>query len=411
MRIHAFALLAPALLFVAPRARAEEDPSTKAALAATAKVRAAIPEPVEDQGLDAEWTGDLVLGGDAAGSVRLSVDVGEYKGKPVWLSKEVTRREWAGSVVTTTLSAYLARDLSLMRGEWTREEPDRRIHLAFARDEARSGTLKVVREIRTEKGTETAEMALDAAPDATIGDVPLWLFVRSAPKDKGTYLLPFVSLDPAIPAIDEHEPAPDPAPIRAEVLGPSTWSASLPARASFALKFGRTGGERTLHYTNDAAAKDRKPIGVEWARPAGVKVVPKGEGGQKPTYGDDAPATTWRAAFLKFGHGYHMAKRPLLEAACHWPSILAYDRAGGTWGPERGGEAEIREAYVTEWLSRSKHRPQADTDALLAGTLLSATTKTLDDGTVVLTTSPTYGGNIFRLKAIDGVWYIVGVDQ
>src|SRR5262245_35822941 len=92
------AVLALGLLLSPVAARAGEE-AAKAADAAGAKARAALPEPVEEANLAFEWKGDLVLAGEAAGTLTLSVDVGEDKRKPVWIVLEEMRQEWGGSGV------------------------------------------------------------------------------------------------------------------------------------------------------------------------------------------------------------------------------------------------------------------------------------------------------------------------
>ena len=71
---------------------------------------------------------------------------------------------------------------------------------------------------------------------------------------------------------------------------------------------------------------------------------------------------------------------------------------------------ELRDAYVKEFMARSKRRPRADADALLRMTLATGQEKS-EGGTVVLTTHPEFGGNVFHFREVDGVWFIVRIDQ
>jgi hypothetical protein len=91
--------------------------------------------------------------------------------------------------------------------------------------------------------------------------------------------------------------------------------------------------------------------------------------------------------------------------------VRAYGVADGSWKEEAGGPDAVREAYVSEWLARSKRRGRAEADWLLSMTLETAKESKRVDGTVVLKTHPEFGGNVFHFRPVDGVWYIVGVDQ
>jgi hypothetical protein len=403
---------AAALTGASPAAGEEADPAA-AARAAAAAVRARIPEPVDDAGLEFEWSGDLVLVGEAAGTVSLSADVGVLKGKPVWLVSEEVRQEWGGSVVTTSWSLYLARDLSLLRGEASRSEGERTVHLAFVRDEATPGAFRVTREVtrRAPEGEEprapeSADVTVAAPEGATFGHAATLLFLRHAPAEKARYLLPAAPLGTAWPRVEEHAALPDPA-IRLEVKGPGSWTAKAGARPTWVVSMEHLRERADLHL----APKDRALVAAEFAAPPGTRWLPKGEAAAKPRYADDEPATSWRAAFLKFGHGYHMAVRRWLEASCHWPSVRAHDVAAGSWSEAAGGPDAVKEAYVREWLGASKHRGRAEADWLLVMTLQTAKETKMLDGTVVLKTHPEFGGNVFRFREVEGVWYIVGVDQ
>jgi hypothetical protein len=414
MRARAAGLALLVLLVPAPASAGPDDPSTDVA-AATAKARAALPEPLEDKGLAFEWKGDLALVGESAGTVTLSVDVGEHGGKPVWLVSEETRQEWGGGVVATSWSLYLARDLSVLRGEATRDEGDRRVHLAFVRDEEKPTAFRVTREVvRPPAGEDApappaeppAVLSVPAAEGATFGHAAVVLFLRHAPKGKGRYALPAAPLSTAWPTVEEHAPLPDPS-IRVEVRGPGTYRTRSGSRESVVAALEHMRERAEVHLS----PRDRSLLGVDFAVPPGKRWLPKGEAGPRVAYADDAPATTWRAAFLKFGHGYHMAVRRWLEACAHWPSVRAHDVAAGSWAEGAGGPDAVRDAYVAEWLARSKHRGRAEADWLLAMTLETGVESKMLDGTVVLKTHPEFGGNVFRFRPVDGVWYIVGVDQ
>ncbi len=93
-----------------------------------------------------------------------------------------------------------------------------------------------------------------------------------------------------------------------------------------------------------------------------------------------------------------------------WDKVFEHDVSTGSVSKD-WKVADLRKAYVDEFLARSKHRPRAEADALLRMTLATAEQKTLPDGTIVLATHPEFGGNIFHFRATDGVWKIVRIDQ
>ncbi|MCC7139347.1 MAG: hypothetical protein IT460_13070 [Planctomycetes bacterium] len=402
----AAAIVAVLLALPAAAARAADAPDP--ALAAAAAVRAKVPTPLEPEegkpSLAFEFEGDLVVAGENAGRVHVSVDVGTFRDAPVWLVSETVVQAWGGSEVTTEASYWLSRDLALLKGEWQRTTADRRVRLDFRRD----GPAFVVNkeEGPLEGAGTSAERSLPAPEGATYGRGAVLLFLKYAPASAATYDLPLVGLDALMPTIDEHEPAPDAAPLRLEVKGAAKYG-TKPDVADSWLAVWRHGG-RVADWHLDP--KDRHLLGIEVRRPPGTRIVPKGKGGPRAAHDDDAPATTWKACFLKFGHGYHMAVPKWLDAAFHWDSMYAHDTSAGSWPKERPIE-DLKKAYIDEFLARSKHRPRADADALLQMTLATGEEKTQPDGTVVLATHPEFGGNTFHFRAIGGIWYIVRVDQ
>jgi hypothetical protein len=158
--------------------------------------------------------------------------------------------------------------------------------------------------------------------------------------------------------------------------------------------------------------KTRAFLGLERRQPAPERVVPKGTAPKPGTLEEDKPALTWKAAFLKFGFGYHLAVERWIVAAFHWPSSYEHDVKAGVWTKTEGETLDAyRKANVDEFLKKSKHRPRAEASALLAMTLQTATEKTLPDGTVVLSTHPEFGGNVFHFRKLGEEWFIVGIDQ
>ena len=380
------------------------------ATAAAAKVRASIPVPEEEKGLAFEWNGDLAIAGEWAGTVRYGADTGTYKDKPVWLVTEEIVQDFGGTKTSQSASYYLARDLSFVRGEWHRTTPDAELNIFLVRTEA--GVVATRERVTTDKGVEALPPVVIAAPaDATLGRAALLLFLKYAPSGAARYAVPLVDVESAIPAVTEHEVPPDATPARIEVKGAAKYGTGRDAIDSWMAKIERTRQSVEVHLT----PKERSLIGIEYLVPPGTRIVPKGAAGKKSEYGDEKPADSWRAAFLKLGHGYHMAIPKLMEEAVHWKTMLDYEISiyePGVKGYAKDTTVEgFRREWIEEFLKRSKHRPREQADALLAMTIATGTTKTEKDGTVVLATSPEFGGNVFHMREIDKVWYVIRMDQ
>jgi len=392
----------------APAPAAPSPAAPSPAAVAAAKVRASIPAPLEPAegkpGMGFEFQGDLVVAGEPAGTVRYVVDVGSFRNKPVWLVSETVVEAWAGTSVTTETSLFLSQDLTLLKGEWQRTAPGRITRLDFKRDGAAFEVTSQVTDASGEQPSTTR--SLPAPGDATYGRGALLLFLRYAPSGAAAYDLPMVSLESVMPAVDEHEAAPDPAPARVEVKGPAKLGEKPKVVDTWMAVWRHAGRVLAVHLE----PKTRALLGIEWERPPGIRIVPKGTAGAAVVYEDDQPAKTWRACFLKFGHGYHMAVEKWLDAAFHWPSLHASDVASGSY-PKEASVEDLKKAYIAEFLKKSKHRPREQADGLLRMTLATADVKNLPDGTVVFAMHAEFGGNVFHFKQIDGVWYIVQVDQ
>ena len=392
-------------LTAAPALPARAD-AENAVATATAKVRGAIPAPVEPEegkpGLGFEWAGDFVAAGELGGHLKISVDVGTFRDQPVWIVSEVFEEDWAGSTGRTETSLYLSRDLALIRGEQERVSGDDRVHLVFKRD---GDGFVVERTItRAEKVDESVRRI--AAPEgATYGRGALLLFLRTAPASPATYALPIVPLEAAMPAVDEHEVAPETSPALLEVVGPAKYGSKPEVKDSWLVRWKHGRRAQEIHLS----PKDRTLLGVEFQMPPGLRFVPKGKGGTKVVYEDDKPATSWRGAFLKFGHGYHMAVAKWIVDAIHWETMYEHDVKTGTW---KGGDlAEFKKAWVDEFLARSKHRKRAEADGLLRMTLATAEESTEADGTVKLATHPEFGGNVYRFRKVGDHWFLITIDQ
>ena len=116
---------------------------------------------------------------------------------------------------------------------------------------------------------------------------------------------------------------------------------------------------------------DKKTRGlISAVMPEGkVTLVPRGAGGERIVLEEEKPAETWQQAFLKFGFGYHMARRNLLAAAFHWDTMYEYEtKASKSWPASKPVE-EFRDAWIQEFVNQSKNRTRFATQRLLSMTL------------------------------------------
>jgi len=388
----------------------DEPAAPTAAFERAATVRKAIPNPVDPEegkpSLDFKFVGDLVQTGENAGSVKYSIDVGTFRDEPVWVVTEERIDEFGGSRASVESVLFLKRDLSLWKGEWRRTTPDVFVRLTFARE---GDGFDVKREVT--RGTAdpiVSTKRLPAAADATFGWGARLIFLRYVPAVPAEYALPLVQLESAIPAANEHEFPTENDPLRLEVVGGAKYGEGKAAVDSWQVKVRRGRNMSTMHFV----PKTRDLIGFD-SRIADVtleRVVPKGQGGAKAVYEDDQPAKSWKAAFLKFGHGYHLAVEKWIDAAIHWETMYAYEIEIGGWPKERS-IADFKKEYVAEFLKKSKHRTRDVADGLLRATLTTGEERHEKDGSVVIASHPEYGGSIYHFKAIDGVWYLFRIDQ
>jgi hypothetical protein len=410
MRARRFVPLLVATLAVhaaAGRASAGED-ATAAAYARAAAVRAAIPAPIDPEegkpGLDFKFEGDVMQAGENAGSVTYRIDIGTFRDEPVWLVNEEFVDEFGGSRTVTESTLYLKPDLSLLKGEWRRTLSDQVVRLTFKRD---GDGFEVQRSVA--RGSEEpveSKKRVPAPPDATFGRAALLLFLRHAPATATDYLLPMVNLEAAIPAVNEHEAPAASEPLRIEVLGGAKYGEGKSAREAWMVKLSRSGTSSEAYFT----PKTHELLAIDSIRPPEIRTVPKGQGGAKPVYEDDKPATTWKAAYLKFGHGYHLAVVKWLDAAIHWDTMYRHEIESGSLTKETKLE-DFKRAFIAEFLRTSKHRPRTQADSILLAALQTSEIRNEKDGTVRILTSPEFGGNIFHFQAIDGIWYITRIDQ
>jgi hypothetical protein len=396
--------IACAALLFARSAPAGEPPAS--ALSAGAAVRAALPVPEEEKGLAFEAAGDIEVDGAFAGTVKFSVDVGEYKEKPVWLvGEERVDEGGGGGRRTTSSSVYLSRDLALLRGDWEQSTGASSVRFDFVRGEK---GLAVTRTATVQGAAqEPKEFVVPVPAGATWGRGAILLFLKYAPADAATYALPWLRLEDVL-AGSEHDPAPVATPAALEVVGAAKFGEGRGAVDSWMATW--TDGVRTTEY--HLSPKGRGLLGIERRKPTAERVVPAGAAKKSADLAEDKPARTWKDAFFKFGYGYHLAVERWIVASFHWPSIYEYEVKAGIWNKSEGETIDVyRKANVEEFLKKSKHRPRAEAAALLKMTLGTGSEKTEEDGTVVLSTHPEFGGNVFHFKKVGDEWFIVRIDQ
>ena len=199
--------------------------------------------------------------------------------------------------------------------------------------------------------------------------------------------------------------------MRLTYLGNATWKIAEDAKSSVEtarVRFEPGGTAWDLHLSRDF----KRLIAME-STTGPVRIVPAGMGGERVTADPRAEATTWKQAFLKFGFGYHMARKELLADAFHWPLMYEHEvKALKRWPAERP-VAEFKDAWIAEFVAGSKHRDVPATRRLLSMTLATGKLKKQTDDEVVFWAHPNFGGGTQRtyyLKKIDGRWGIWRID-
>lgn len=391
------------LLLGAPEAGAKED--LVAARKAADAVRAALPEPTP--AISIGYEGDIVVDGLWMGEVKITARAAKVGRQSVW---RVTQSTFFDAGVTgevrTHTKLHLARDLAILSGTFEYTSKTRAFTQVMSRIEK---GFMIQRHQRQGSGGIASELLeLEAPARATGGFAAMLLFSRAVPAAKGgVFALPWVAnqewLLEGRSRTDE--------PFVLTVGGQDSFESRSKTHDSWYAAT-RQGSEspKHVHLTRDR----RTLIGMESKAGNKLRVVPRGEGGSREVEVEqDAPAATWKAAFLKFGYGYHMARPALLRTAFHWDRMYAHETEVLKRWPAEKPLAAFKEAWVQEFLANSKHRTLADTKRLLAMTLATGklTRKTADE--VVFAAHPNFGGGVQRTYYFErrgGVWGIVRMD-
>jgi hypothetical protein len=380
------------------------DPSlVDPALARARTLRAGLAAPGEAW----QFEGDLFGLGHRLGTVSWSAEPGTYGDAPCWIVNERSVREAGKGRVVSELLAFLAPDLSVLRGESLHKAPGGGSVTSFG---WRDGAMEVVEQ---GDGGNIASATPAVAPGATMGMFALLRVLAALPKDAtGTWRLQ--GFDPRFAfGDDKGKPiAPDLADLVLTVVGPATIydgpALSLPRRTFAVRAKAGWGRELVLHLHPETRAL----LGVDGVLP-GLHVRPRGvwrEVGPPPWFDRvGQPSVGPFEAFVAFGRGYHLPKRDLLEAAFHWPSMRDVEVAAGSYAPDVALE-RVRDDWVAEFERMSKHRSEGDCDDLLIQLMASAEIRTNDDGSVTIDTLPAFGDHAYTMAEREGRWWIVKVD-
>ncbi len=392
---------------VPPLAAAEDEgaPDLAPAFEAAASVRRKLPMPLPNKAL--RFEGDVVIDKIWAGEVKYTAQATMFARKPVWQVTEDVFIDYGGVETRVKRKFHLAKDLSLMGGNLERTREGRGASLVFARS---ADGFRVIRTEKSEVGNgETQTFEVTARKDATYGRVAQLLFLRACPAgEKTTFALPTVSFDELVVEPPEEATVPEADPTVVSIRGDGTFDTAGKARKSWIAATRRGKAEFDIHLDPESRAL----IGIV-AKTTSAHVVPKGAAGERVTLDEEKPAKSWKQAFLKFGYGYHMARKKLLAEAFHWDTMYAYEtEVAKSWPTSRPVE-EFKEAWIAEFIANSKHRPRVDTERLLSMTLATGKAQKKGDDRIVFAAHANFGGGTqrtYHLQKIDGLWYIVRVD-
>lgn len=391
------------LVCCAAAARAEDGADDAAARAAGAAARAALPAP--HPGISIAFHGDLVIQDLWAGELRLSAKLARAGREYVWRITEDSFLDWTGGEVHETLMVHAGQDLAVRSGTYQRTDRDGTVSLGFSRAE---GGFDVERRVR--KGDtwgKTERLTMKAAPKALGGLGSILLFLRSAkPAADVRYELPYAP-SAAFKRVEDAEPT----QVSLTAMGKATWKHGGKAAQGLEtsrVRFAPGGTSWDLHLS-----RDFKQLVAMESTTGPVKIVPAGMGGERVTADPRAPATTWKQAFLKFGFGYHMARKALLAEAFHWPLFYEHEvKTLKRWDAERPLE-QFREAWIGEFVAGSQHRDVPATRRLLSMTLATGRIEKQTADEVVFRAHPNFGGGTqrtYHFRKVDdrwGLWKIV----
>lgn len=348
------------------------------------------------------YDGELLLGDYDLGSARLEMRPTTFDGEPAWLVTERTQRTAGTAVVTAELTAFLAPDLRVLRGESRHNAPEGRRASTYER----AGSTIVTR--HHDPQGSTAALVHPAHEQATIGLASVVAFLAAVPEARETYVLP--GFDPryvSTPKAGSGRFPQDIADLFVEVKGPSAYSnGSRLTQTLSASVSTKTGRRYSLHVDR----KTRALVAVVGGLPS-LTIAPQGTKGLAPDFFDtkrENPRSAYEC-FIRFGRGYHLPRRDYLAKAFHWPRMLRHDISTGAY-PRGTGQTAYQKAWIDEFVARSKHRTIGDCDDLLLQILMTSKETHLPDGGIQIATLPAYGGHVYTIQQVDGRWFITQID-
>ncbi len=388
------------LLLMTGLAQAEAKDNAEA-LANATKIRAALPAP--SPVVSFLFEGDVVLNGLWAGEITLTLKASKVGRDLVWRATEKLFTDWKGIETRRSTILHLKQDLSIVSGSAELKREDETTALVISRTD--KGFFIQRRHKKGEDWQAPELLQMEAPKSATHGLVPVLFFLRHVPADdKTTYEIPRVrwpwSGEPK--AVDA---------LSLEVTGEApTLPGSEKERKTWAAIMRSAGEVRGLHLSPDRTSFVGSVVAD---KPEALRIVPRGEGGERNKLSEKVPAKTWQDAFLKFGYGYHQARRKLLDAAFHWDRFYEHETTVlKRWNADKPVE-EFKQAWIDEFCAQSKHRSDANTQRLLDMTLATGKLKKKTDDSVVFAAHANFGGGTQRtyfLERRDGYWGIVRID-
>lgn len=361
----------------------------------------AIRQRMPARGPGWRYEGELLLGDYKIGRAVLAVEPTSVGGEPAWIVHEHTERVAGEARVVGALSAFLAPDLALLRGETLHHAPSGRSSSTFGRE----GSAVVTRH-HVGAGTG-APIAHPVRPDATVGLAAVVSFLMHVPETRTTYVLS--GFDPryvTTPKAGSGSFPLDVADAFIEVEGPSAYSTGARLFPTLAASVSsKTGRRYTVHLDRETRAL----VAVVGGLPS-TTIAPKGTPGKAPDFFQtDAEPRSAYEAFIRFGRGYHLPREDYLAKAFHWPRMLAHDIRAGTYPANTELEAYKRD-WIQEFVKRSKHRTLGDCDDLLLQILMTSKETHGADGALTLATLPAYGGHVYRIEQVEGRWFLTAID-
>ncbi|MDJ0520728.1 MAG: hypothetical protein QNJ90_01495 [Planctomycetota bacterium] len=387
------------LLLLAPAHAGPED--VAAARKRADAVRANLPEPTP--AISLEYEGDLLIQDLWAGEITLSARATKLGPDAVWRVSERSFLDFQGGEVRENVTLHVGRDLAIRSGVFERSEEGSAISIGFARTDSGFDISRRVK--KGEDWSKPEKLTMKAPTGASGTGGAALLFLRAIKPVPGTaYALPWVPN----PSFKAPAKANNDEPMRLTVRGQGTFEHAGKRFETSLVDLANGGTTWTLHLS-----RDHKRLIAMVSRNGPVRIVPRGLGGARISEDPAEPATTWKRAFIKFGFGYHMARKELLAEAFHWQLMYEHEtKVVKRWDASKP-LTEFKAAWIKEFLANSKRRDVHNTRRLLAMTFGTGKVKKETADEVVFQAHANFGGGTqrtYHLRKVDGLWGIVRID-